>query len=184
MGHPFIRGGLATAAIALLSACSQSGGAPSAVPATPALDVAHEADAIRAIETQWNADWAARDPARIAAHYAPDATMDAPGLAAMHGSDAIAAGLRGALADPNFALTFAADKVVVAASGDIAYSTGSYTEHDSVPHSSRVATTTGRYVTAYRRGGDGHWLAVDDINTPGAPATAASGPAATPAAAP
>jgi uncharacterized protein (TIGR02246 family) len=182
MGHSIIRGSLAAVSAALLSACSQGGGAPAAIPATPALDVGHEADAIRAIETQWNADWAARDPARIAAHYAPDATVMPPGIAAMHGPDEIIAGLRQVLGDRNFSITFAADRVVVAASGDVAYTSGDYTEHDSVPHSSRVATSTGRYVTTYRRV-DGHWLAVDDINTPGAPAAAASGPAAASAAA-
>ena len=50
------------------------------------------AAAIRALEEQWNRDWAARNVARLVAHYTRDAVLMAPG-ARMVGTAQIRAGL-------------------------------------------------------------------------------------------
>lgn len=172
------------AAVALATACTQT---TPAAPATPAVDPAAIATAIRAVETQWNADWAARDAAKIASHYATDATLIVAGSASMTGRDAIQAGLAaGPLADHNFSLTFHADDVQVAEAGDMAFTRGAYEEHDTNARTHRVVTTNGAYLTVYRKQADGSWLAVADMAAPGgppmAPAAAATPAAATPAA--
>jgi uncharacterized protein (TIGR02246 family) len=154
---------LVAAAFAGLAACSQTG----AGPAPAAGDTAKDADAIRAGEVQWNQDWKTRSLEALVGRYSHDSVAMAPGLAPANGSDAIRAALTDILADPKFSLTFAPDKVVVAASGDLAYTTGKYAETATNPKTHAVERQTGTYVTVYHKATDGAWKAVADINTPG-----------------
>ncbi|MES1200312.1 MAG: DUF4440 domain-containing protein [Pseudomonadota bacterium] len=158
---------IAAAAIAL-AACSQ----PAATTTTPPVDKAAIEAALRAAETQWNADWVARDQAKIDAHYAADADLHIPTIGLEHGADAIKAATQGALADPHFTLVFATDKVGVSDGGDLAYTEGHYTETGTNPHTHHVDTETGTYVTIYAKQADGSWLAVQDINAAGPPPAA------------
>src|SRR5690242_3648702 len=108
---------LATAvAVMMLTGCNQ------AMPDT------HDADvkAIRDNETQWNADWVAKDLEKLMAHYADDAILGVPGGPAASGKDAIRAGFKEMVADPALSLKFSADKVEVAKSGDVGYTQGKY----------------------------------------------------------
>jgi uncharacterized protein (TIGR02246 family) len=164
-----------TAASALaLAACSPA----ATTTAAPAVDTAAIASAIRAGEAQWNADWVARDAAKIASHYAPDAVLMVPGIPVINGRDAVQAALNaGPLADQNFSLTFHAEDVQAATSGDVAYSRGVYEEHDTNARTHHVDVSTGSYVTVYRKQADGSWLAVADINTPQPSAGASPEPA-------
>ena len=155
---------LATGALAL-AACTQ----PAATTTAPPVDKAAIESALRAAETQWNADWVARDQAKIDAHYTADADLHIPTMGLMHGTDAIKAVTQGALSDPHFTLVFATDKVSVSDSGDMAYTEGHYTETGTNPHTHRVDTETGTYVTVYAKQADGSWLAVEDINAAGPP---------------
>src|SRR5579859_7013913 len=73
----------------------------------------HDAD-VKAIgdnETQWNADYKAKDSAKVVAHYADDAVLMAPGMEAAKGKDAIGKLLGQMMTDPAMALTFQADKI-------------------------------------------------------------------------
>ena len=142
------------------------------------VDAGKETDAIRAGDAQWNADaavgTAARDPARFASHYAADAVDIAPGANPMHGPQAVQAGMVEAFKDPNFTLSFAADRVEIAAGGDMAYSQGHYTETQTDPASHAKVAQSGSYVTVYGKQADGSWKAVADIASagPAAPAPA------------
>jgi uncharacterized protein (TIGR02246 family) len=136
------------------------------------VDAGKETEAIRAGDAQWNADAAARDPARFASHYAADAVDIAPGANPMHGPQAVQTGMAEAFKDPNFTLSFAADKVEIAAGGDMAYSQGHYTETQTDPASHAKVAEAGSYVTVYKKEADGTWKAVADIASPG-PAPAA-----------
>jgi uncharacterized protein (TIGR02246 family) len=120
------------------------------------------AAAIRALEEQWNRDWARRDVPRLAAHYTRDAVLMAPG-ARMVGIAQIRAGLAQMTSDPALSLHFHADRVEVSASGDLAYTQGTYTYRSTDPHSHQPVDDHGSYVTTYRRQADGSWKAVDDI---------------------
>lgn len=125
------------------------------------------ADQLRALEAQWNREWAQRDVARLAAHYTRDAVLMAPG-ARMDGIAQIRAGIAQMVADPGLSLTFHADRVDVSASGDLAYTQGHYTMRGTDPHSHQIVTDHGSYVTTYRRQRDGSWKAIDDIASSGA----------------
>src|SRR5438874_4501250 len=105
----------------LLAGCSQ---AP--LPAPPDTRLADKM-AIRKGDVAWNAEWAAKDAERIVSHYVDDAILMVPDMPTMKGKDAIRAGLKMVLADPNVSLTFTPNSVDVAKSGDIAFSQGVYT---------------------------------------------------------
>jgi ketosteroid isomerase-like protein len=142
-------------------------------PARPAVDTARIVDAIKTDEVHWNNDWKSGDAAKVAAHYAPTATLMVPGLAPMVGAPAIKAGIAGALEDKAFSLTFASDKVDVAKSGDLAATRGTFTQTATDPATKAPVTTRGTYVTVYKPQAGGAWKAVWDINTPGTPAPSA-----------
>jgi uncharacterized protein (TIGR02246 family) len=159
----------ATAAIALLmTACSQ-------MPDT------HDADvkAIQDQETQWNQDFASKDAEKIAAHYADDAVLIAPGAPATTGKDAIRASLKGMASDPALSLKFHASKIDVAKSGDLAYTQGSYTMTMTDPQTKQIINDRGSYVTTYRKQPDGSWKAIADIATSEVPPPAPAPPPAT-----
>ncbi|HEY4381184.1 MAG TPA: SgcJ/EcaC family oxidoreductase [Acidobacteriaceae bacterium] len=155
----------ATAVALMLAACNTT-------PATP--PNTHDADvkAIQDNETQWNADWASKDAAKIASHYADDAVLMVPGGPSTSGKDAIQKSLTGMVADPALALKFQAAKVDTAASGDMGYTQGTYTLTLTDPMSKKVVNDHGSYVTTYRKQADGSWKAVADIATSEVPPAA------------
>jgi uncharacterized protein (TIGR02246 family) len=160
-----IRNILATGAFAvILAAC-----APQVTTAGPSVDKAAIATEIRAIETQWNADWVARDADKLAAHYTSDGVLMLADLPVLRGRDALHAVLTapgGPLSDPAFANTFHSDDVQVSDAGDLAYTVGTFETHATNPQTHRVDVTTGGYVTVYRKQAKGGWLVVADATTP------------------
>jgi uncharacterized protein (TIGR02246 family) len=147
----------AAAALALpLTACNQA--------AAPAANT-HDADvkAVQDYETQWVADWASKDAARIAAHYSDDAVLMTPGSDAVSGKDAISKMLTQMVADPALSLKFQSSKVDAASSGDVAWSEGTYTIAMTDAQSKKIVNDHGTYVTVYKKQADGSWKAVSDI---------------------
>jgi len=134
----------------------------------------HDADvkAIKLNEVQWNQDYAAKDPDKIAAHYAQDAVLMVPEMPAVSGKDAIRTSLAQMTSDPAMALTFEPTKVDVAKSGDLAYTQGSYSITMTDSHTKKVVNGHGSYVTVYRKQADGSWKAISDIAVSDAPPTA------------
>jgi uncharacterized protein (TIGR02246 family) len=142
----------------------------------PAPDTAGIERALRDDETQWNADYKARDAAKLIAHYAPDAVLMTPGNAVMSGTDALNKGLKDLVADPALDMHFSAEKVGVSASGDLAYTRGPFKLTVTDSTTQKPITLTGSYVTIYRKQADGSWKAVEDIATPTAPPAGSAAP--------
>jgi len=141
---------------------------PQVVTDTPpkaAPDTAADEASIKAQETQWAADWKAKDAAKLAAHYDPAAAVLQPMTPVMTGSAAIAAGLGDFVKDPALKLDFTTESVTVAPSGDLAYSRGKFTQTATDPKTKKPATIHGAYVTVYRKQADGSWKAVADAAT-------------------
>jgi len=156
--------GAATVAAMSVSSCTQG---------AKAADPAAAQDAIRALETQWQSDYAAKDLNALAGHYVDDAALGGPGdpLAT---TDADRRKTLGAMvSDPNLKLIFASDRIEVAQSGDLASSRGHYSITMTDKATGKPATSDGSYVTVYRKQSDGSWKAVEDFITPGPPAAAA-----------
>jgi len=162
----------AAAGAASLAGCSQQ-----AAKADPAQKAA-VADQIRALEAGWNKDYANRDLNRAVGHYSGDGALMPAGMDRLDGPKAIRAGLEPLVKDPNFQISFRADRVEVAGSGDLAYTRGSYRMTMTDPKTKQPRVETGNYITTYKKQADGSWKAVDDMSTPGAPPA----PAATPGA--
>jgi uncharacterized protein (TIGR02246 family) len=105
-----------------------------------------------------------KDAAAFASDFVADAVMMTPGMPPMKGQEAIRAGMKELLSDPNFKIDFASDRVEVADSGDMAATRGSYTLTVTDPVSKKAIDDKGSYVTVFRKQKDGAWKAVLDCD--------------------
>ena len=160
-----VRIGVLVAAV-VLSGCARQ---PAAVPDTRAAEEA----AVRANIKEWSAAAQSKDAAKFVSFYADDAVVMMAGVPDIEGITAIREGIGAMMQDPAFALSFAADTVVVARSGDLAYETGNYTMTMTGPDN-RPATEQGHYVVVWRKQADGAWKVAVDVpvsDPPAGPAT-------------
>jgi uncharacterized protein (TIGR02246 family) len=139
-----------TAVVALFTGCSE-----------PVANTDAEVKALKDIEVQWNKDYEAKDAAKLAAHYADDATVMNPGMPASKGKAAIQKTLADMVGDPALSLKFESDRVEIAKSGDVAYTQGHYTMTMTDPATKKPMNDHGSYVTIYKKQADG-WKAVQD----------------------
>jgi uncharacterized protein (TIGR02246 family) len=154
--------GLAAGAVILVG-CAQQAPAPTPPPDTRAADEA----AIRAAVKEWSAAAEAKDAAKFASFYADDGVVMLGNAAPVRGHAAIAQMAEDMMKDPNFALSFAAESVVAARSGDLAYETGTWSMTMS-DAKKKPATEKGSYVVVWQKQADGAWKAVRDVPVVGA----------------
>jgi uncharacterized protein (TIGR02246 family) len=138
------------------------------------VDTAGLAKQLKANEAKWNQAYAAHDATALAGAYANDAALANPGVPLITGIEAIRKETAAFAADPNLRVQFASDRIQVAASGDLAYTRGSYTMTITDPATKKPGTSTGSYLTVWQKQQDGSWKAVEDFVTPG-PAAASAG---------
>ena len=151
------------ASLAALAACAKT--------APPAADTAADETAIRAVNIAWFKAFNAGDGAAVAALYAEDAVLSAPGAPAARGKASIseyyvknlAASAAAGLTDEDGPTSD------VGASGDLAWQWGTY----KVTDKSGAAVDAGKYTTVFQRK-DGKWMIIRDTwNSDAAPAAAA-----------
>ncbi len=145
----------------LLSGCMQAPAPAAPTPDTRALDE----KAIRDTESAWVKAFATKEPEKAAAFYADDAASMLPDTPLMTGKQAIIAGMKPELGDPNFSLVFAPTKVEIAKSGDIAYSQGWFKYTTTDPKTRKRVGQAGNYVEVYKKQADGTWKVEEDIAT-------------------
>ena len=133
--------------------------------APPVADLAAAARAVRSADSAYAAAAAARDLERSVADLTRDGIMFVPGHAPVIGRAAVREHMRQAFATPHFSVTWTTDTVVVAASGDMAYSFArsrfTFPGHSGAPGA--VDTAYGKGVRLWRREADGHWRQTADI---------------------
>ena len=149
------------ASFLLLAGCNTAPPAPS----TPAVDISAEKAKIRDLETAWAKDAAAKDLDKSVANYADDAVLMMPGMPAAKTKDAVRAGWKGMLDDPNLKIAFSADRIEVSASGDLATTQGSYTLTMTNPKTKKPVEDKGSYLTVYKKQADGNWKAIEDTTS-------------------
>lgn len=132
-------------------------------PAPKPIDAAKEEAAIRDLEASWSKQLGAKDLPGFVSHYTDDAILYSSGMPLERGTAQIKAGMQEAFKDPNFSLSFAPERVSVAKSGDLAYTTGAYSGSMSDPKTKAKVQMKGQYVTVYVRTNDGRWLAKADF---------------------
>jgi uncharacterized protein (TIGR02246 family) len=154
---------LGTTALALFVAGCQKG--------TATADPEAVKNAIKADEKTWNDQFKSKDSEGLIGHYADNAYFVAPGVKPADGLTPIRKAYADATTDPVFTVSFASDKIDVAASGDMAYARGRFTDKYTDPKTSKVMTDNGSYITVYRKQQDGSWKAVEDFGAddPGYP---------------
>jgi uncharacterized protein (TIGR02246 family) len=148
----------------LLAGCDQ------ADPATPpgaAADTAAASDAVNRTEQEMLAAFQAKDAAKLSSYYASDGVFATPGRPAAKGSDAVTKALTQDFSDPNFKLSFANEKTEVAASGDLAYTHGTFNVGYTNPQTKQAESGSGTYVTVFKKQPDGSWKVAADVATSG-----------------
>lgn len=156
----------AAAATVFLQACEK---------APPPVDKAAIEKQLRENEAKWNQAYANHDAEAIAANYASDAALANPGLPLLTGTEAITKETRLFAADPNLKVEFAADRVQIAQSGDLAYTRGHYTLTQTDPATRTAEQSSGSYLTVWQKQSDGNWKAVEDFITEGPEAEVETG---------
>lgn len=155
------------ASLAALAACAKN------APVAPAPDAAADEAAIRAITTAWFKGYNAGDGAAVAALYAEDAVLTAPGVPAARGNASIREFFVKSVA------AFAAAGLVdvdgptsdAGVSGDLAWQAGTF----KVTDKSGWALDAGRYLSVLQRK-DGKWMIIRNTwNSDAVPLTARSG---------
>lgn len=153
------------AGVLALAACSKAN-APAA-PAAAAGDTTADTAAVNAADAQMNNYLKVHGLEGAVSYYAHDGVLMTPGAKPVVGSDALREAFTDMMNDPKFELSFAADKVVVAKSGDLAYSIGKFSQSETNPKTHAAEHLTGSYVTVYKKTTGGEWKVVADIVTPG-----------------
>ena len=105
----------------------------------------------------------ARDSAKVASYYAPDAVLATPGRPAVRGGEAVSKAIRNDMADPNFKLSVSDGKTDVAASGDLAYRRVSLKVTYTNPQTKQAENAAATALTVFRKQADGSWKVVEDF---------------------
>jgi len=150
-----------------LTGCQQYGAKDNATGGSAAMNGAAEGGdasaAVTAAEADMLAAFKAKDAAKLTSHYASDAVLAVPGRT-VKGGEAIAKANAEDLKDPAFSLDFTNERTD--ATGDLAYTSGSYKVTYTDTKTKKVVNGQGTYVTVFKKQADGSWKAVADIATP------------------
>ena len=117
--------------------------------------------AIRDADAQWSKTAAARDVEGTVAYYSDDASLLAPNAPIASGKQSIRAAWAGLLT-PDTSLSWQANKVEVARSGDLAYLVGTYQLTTKDAHGKPVSDN-GKFVEVWKKQPDNNWKVVADI---------------------
>jgi len=160
------------ASFAALAACART--------APTAADSAADETAARAVNIAWFKAYNAGDGGGVAALYAEDAVLNAPGAPAARGMASIREYFMKSAAAAAAAGVALVDGPTsdVGVSGDLAWQSGTF----KITDKSGAAMDAGKYITVFQRK-DGKWMIIRDTwNADGVPAAPAA-PSAAPAAA-
>ena len=145
---------LMTLGVAMIGACN----APEPEP----VDLASAAREVAAADSAWSAAASSRNLDASADMIAGDGIMFPPGMPPMIGRAAAREYMRQGFAIPGFSISWVTDTVVVAASGDFAYTINRALQIEA-DSTGRIDTTYSKAVAVWRRDEDGRWRAVADI---------------------
>lgn len=152
----------------LLAGCDQS----KTEPAKPAVDPAKEAADVRSTDDNWKAAVKTRDAAKVASFWSDDAILVVPGAPPVTGRANLQKFVEDSFKDKDFNIDWTADKIEVAASGDLGYETA----HETLTmHQGKKLVTSQQFgMVVWKKQADGSWKAIVDEATalPAAPAKA------------
>lgn len=134
------------------------------VDATPAVDLAAEANAVEAISMKWEEGAKARDLDAVMAVFAKDAVTFPAEEAPLEGVAAIRANIEDEWSEmPDFSVDWETTSVTVSQAGDMAWERGTWTfDPDG---DGELGSMSGAYLTIYEKIG-GEWKVVADMGVP------------------
>ena len=132
---------------------------------TPRVDRAGAEQSLRAWDAALQQAVSARDLHAIVAFYADDAVLLPAAEPAVSGKSAIREEWHHILSIPDFASKSALTHLDIAASGDLGYTAGTYVA-TLRGEDGNIVTEPGKWVSVWKRQGDGTWrIVVDTYNT-------------------
>jgi uncharacterized protein (TIGR02246 family) len=146
---------LLLAAVCLLALSAGADTSAGRTPPSPA-------DAVRAADQEWMKVFAAKDLDKSVAFCAEDGSVLAPNAPIATGREAIRKLFAGFFALPGLSISWQPSKAEVAKSGELAYTTGTYQMSYNGAAGKQV-TDKGKYVTVWKKQGDGSWKVLADI---------------------
>jgi uncharacterized protein (TIGR02246 family) len=122
--------------------------------------------AIQADQDKWNEEYHARpkNAEALAAHYAPDAYIVPAGMNPLSGQLNIGPLFAALARDADFDMSFAPDRIEVAASGDLALARGRFSDRYTDPKTNSVKSEMGTYINVYKKQADGSWKVIEDFS--------------------
>ena len=138
---------------------------------SPAVDVAAEEEALNALADSYEQEFAAKNVEAIVGFFTPDAVWIAHDGTRTEGADAMRAQYTTMFESPGEStIDIQPETIVVAASGDVAYTLGTGTVTATGPDGQTITQTTQHLVT-FAKGDDGAWKVSAGMDTaPLAPA--------------
>jgi len=153
------------AAILACAAC-QKPDAPAA--SAPALDTAAETQAIETVENGQIGAIGQKNLDGSTGLYADKAVFIGDDGKAVSGKPAISSSFKDFLADQAMTIDYKPGTKTFSSSGDMAYSTASFTETYTSPKTKKPVTVSGTNLSVWMKQADGSWKLVADSN-PAAP---------------
>lgn len=120
---------------------------------------------IRALSQEWSKAAAAKDLEKAVSVYADSARLLATGAPVAVGIDAIRKEWQRYMAMPGPGFSWAATKVEVARSGDLAYETGTC-DFKTLDDKHKPTTIKEKYLVIWKKQTDGGWKVIADMNNP------------------
>ncbi|HXN45647.1 MAG TPA: DUF4440 domain-containing protein [Bryobacteraceae bacterium] len=117
------------------------------------------------IEADWSNSAATRDAALVASYYADDAIVYPPNDLLKVGRQEALKFWAAGLADPTYSISWKTSDAMIASSGELGITSGTYEESYKGTDGKRVRNT-GKYVTVWAKNRDGAWKAIKDIWNP------------------
>jgi ketosteroid isomerase-like protein len=122
-------------------------------------------DALRAADAAWLKTYEAKDVDKAVAFCDDRGSLLWPNAPRATGKSAIAKATAGAFAIPDFKLEWHPDQIAVARSGELGYTSGTYT-WTFKDASGKPASDKGKYLTVWKKQRDGSWkVLLDMFNT-------------------
>jgi len=122
-------------------------------------------DALLAADAAWMKVYAAKDLEKSVAFFDNEGSMLPSNAPIATGKDALTKLIGSAFATPDYTLSWHANKVGVARSGELGYTSGTY-EFSMKDASGKTISDKGKYLTVWKKEADGTWkVLVDTYNS-------------------
>ena len=119
-------------------------------------------DAVLAADTAWLKVYAAKDLEKSVAFFDDEGSMLAPNSPIATGRDALTKLIGSAFAIPDYKLRWHANKVGVAHSGELGYTSGTY-DFGLKDASGKIISDKGKFLTIWKKEADGSWKVLFDM---------------------